>query len=121
MPLAVADEGFLAREDEPHRAPRLPHEQSEQALDRHVLLAAEAPAEIRAFEPHPAVREPQHLGHVAEVLEHLGAHPQRQHPFGVDPADAGLGLDVDMVDERRPVGPSTTPRRGESPRRCRPS
>ena len=76
----MADERFFAGEDEGNRPPRLPHEQAEQALDRHVLLAAEAAAEIRALEPHPAMRQPQHLGDVAEVLEHLGAHPEDSTP-----------------------------------------
>ncbi len=103
VPLAVADERFFTGEDELHRPPRLPHEQAEQALDRHVLLAAEAAAEIRALEPHAAMRQPQHVGHVAEVLEHLRAHPEDQHALGVDPSDARLGLDVDVIHEGRPV------------------
>ena len=80
MPLAVADERFFTGEDERNGPPRLPHEQAEQALDRHVLLAAEAAAEIRALEPHAAVRQPEHVGHVAEVLEHLRAHPEDSTP-----------------------------------------
>ena len=104
MTLAVADEGFLAREDELDRAARLPDEEAEEAFDRHVLLAAEAAAEIRPLQPHATVREPEHVGHVAEVLEHLGAHPERQRPLRVDPADSRLRLQVDVVDERRAVG-----------------
>ena len=50
------------------------------------------------------MREPEHLRHVAEVLEHLCAHAQGQHALGVDPADAGLRLQIDVVDERRAIG-----------------
>jgi len=37
------------------------------------------------------VRELKDLGHVAIVLEHLGAHAEHQDALGVDPADPGLG------------------------------
>ena len=103
MALAVADEALFAGEHELDGPPRLPHEEAEQAFDGHVLLAAEAAAQIGALQTHAAVGQPQHLGHVAEVLEHLRAHAQDEHAFRVDPADARLRLQVEMIDEGRPV------------------
>src|SRR5438094_970038 len=103
MPLAVTDERFFAREHELYRPTRLPDQEPEQTLDGHVFLAPEATADVRALEPHPTVRELKDLGHVAIVLEHLGAHAEHQHALGVDPADPGLGLHIDVIDERRAV------------------
>ena len=84
---------------------RLPDEEAQQALDGDVLLAAEAAAQVRALEAHAAVGQPQHLGDVAEVLEHLRAHAQDQHALRVYPSDARLRLQVEMVHEWCPVGP----------------
>src|SRR5713101_3726850 len=103
MTLAVADEALFPREDELHGPPRLPHEEAEQALDGDVLLAAEAAAQIGALEPHFPVGQPQDFGHVAEMLEHLGADAENQGALGVDPADARLRLEVHVIHERRPV------------------
>src|SRR5262245_62411692 len=102
--LAVADEGLLAREHELDGPPGLPDQKAQQALDGHVFLAAEAAAHVSALEPHPPVRKPENLGHVPVVLEYLRAHAQGQDALGVDPADAGLGLEVRVIDERRAVG-----------------
>ena len=104
MALAVADERLLAREHELNRPPGLPDEEAEQALDGDVFLPAEAAAQVRALDPDAAVREIQHVGHVAEVLQHLGADAQDDDALGVDPADAGLRLHVRVVDEGRVVG-----------------
>src|SRR5262245_55680875 len=103
MALAVADERLFAREYELHGAARLPHEQAQQALDGHVFLAAESTAEVRALEPHASVRKLEDLGDVAVVFEHLGADAHDQDALAVDPADAALGLEVDVIDERRTV------------------
>src|SRR6185369_5755939 len=89
MALAVADERLLAREHELDRTPGLPDKEAEQALDRDILLAAKASAQVRAFDPDTAVREIQHVRHVAEVLQHLGADAQHHDTLGVDPAYAG--------------------------------
>ena len=102
--LAVADERFLAGEHELNGPPRLPDQEAQQTLDGDVFLAAEAATDVRALEPDARVRKLEHLCHVAEVLEHLGAHAQGQHALGVDPADPGLGLEVDVVDERSAIG-----------------
>jgi hypothetical protein len=51
------------------------------------------------------VGQAEHLGNVAEVFEHLRADAQDQHAFSVDPSDAGLGFQVQVVHERRPVRP----------------
>ncbi len=103
MALAVADERLLAGENELHGSARLPDEKAQQTLDGHVFLAAEAAAEIGTLEPHPPVRQLQDFGDVTVVLEHLGAHAHGQHALTVDPADPGLGLHVDVVDERRAI------------------
>ena len=104
MTLAVADEALFPGEHQLHGPARLPHEQAEEALDGHVLLAAEAAAQIGALEPHAPMGQPQHLGHVAEMLEHLGADAEDQGALGVDPADARLRLEVHVIHERGPVG-----------------
>ena len=46
----------------------------------------------------------QDLRDVTVVLEHLRAHAEHQHTFAVDPANAALGLQIDVIDERRAVG-----------------
>ena len=104
MPLAVTDEGFFPREDELNGPSRLPDQEPEQTFDGHVFLAPKAAADVRALQPHPTVREPEDLGDVAVMLEHLGAHAEHQHALGVDPADPGLGLHIDVIDERRAIG-----------------
>jgi hypothetical protein len=103
MPFAVTDEGLFAREHELHGSTRLPDEQAQQAFDGHVFLAAESTAEVGAFQAHASVRQLKDLGDVAVVLEYLGAHAQGQHAFAVDPADAALGFQIDVIHEGRVV------------------
>ncbi len=98
--LLARQQRLLPLPDHPHRPPRLPHQRRQVGLDGHVLLAAEAAAHERRDHPHPAVGQRQDVGELARVLDHLCGHAQRDHAVGVDPADAGLGLQVGVVDAR---------------------
>src|SRR6266540_833907 len=79
-----------------------PDLQGEVGLDGHVLLAAEPAAHVGADHPDPAGGQAEDGGDGGGVLDHLRGHAQGDHPGGVDPADAGLRLQVGVLD---PLGP----------------
>ena len=90
---------LLAAPDHARRTPGEGDDDPEVGLDGHVLLAAEAAADVRGDQPHLVVGELEDPGDVAEVLDHLGRGADRDHPVGVAPGDARLGLEVGVVDE----------------------
>jgi hypothetical protein len=103
MSLGPGQERFLARPDHLHGSPGAERQQSQVRLDGDVLLAAEAAAEVRADDADAVLRDLQHFGHVAEVLDDLGGHADRDDAVRVDPRHARLGLEVRGVDELRGV------------------
>jgi hypothetical protein len=74
VPLGRRDDRFLARVAEPDRPRGLPDQEPEEHLDRDVLLAPEAAADVGRDDPDPGVGKPQHVGDIAEVLDDLGRH-----------------------------------------------
>ena len=94
---------LLAAPDHARRAAGERDHDPEVGLDRHVLLAAEAAADVGGDQPHLVVGQVEDPGDVAEVLDHLGRGADRDHAVGVAPGDAGLGLEVGVVDELGPV------------------
>jgi hypothetical protein len=105
MPLGASEEGLVPRPLHPHRPAREPRGEGDVRLDRHVLLAAEAAADVGGHHAHLGVRNAEHLRDVAIVLHDLGRHTDVEDRVVVEPGDAGLGLEVRVVDELRAVLP----------------
>ena len=103
MPLRPREQGFLAAPHHLHGAARLPHGQRQEGLDGHVLPPAEASSHVGRDHPHSIVRQAEDRRDLGSVLDDLRSHAQRHHPGGVDPADAGLGLQIRMIDRLGPV------------------
>ena len=95
---------LLARVAETDGPGGLPDEEAEEDLDRHVLLPAEAAADVGGDEADARVREAEDVGDVAVVLDDLGGHAEGDDAVLVEPAHARLGLDEGVVDERGAVG-----------------
>jgi len=98
VPLSVGEDGFLPFVFQAHGPPRLPGQQPQEDLDGHVLFAPEAAAQIGAPDADLAVRNPEGPGDVPVVFEHLGAHVDVDDLVVVHPGDAGLRLQVRVVD-----------------------
>ena len=75
MALLARLEGFLSREDHSHGAAGSPHQQRQERLDSHVLLAAEPAAHIGRDDTQAAVRQPEDLGKLASMLDDLRRDP----------------------------------------------
>ena len=101
---AVVDDGFLAREHQPHWPPRLHGHQGQHALVDHVLLAAEAATNGAHDEPHLVDRLGQNARqHVPVMRDVLVGGEDRHHAVVVDIGEPGLGLQVGMLDGLRGV------------------
>ena len=116
VPLGAGEQRLVAGPEHPHRPARAVDGDRQVGLDGHVLLAAEAAADVGRDHPHLRVGHAEDPGDVAVVLDHLGRDAEVHHAVVVEPADAGLGLEVGVIDELRAVG---RPRRRPRPRRTR--
>ena len=103
VPLRAREQRLVAGPLHAHGPARVGNRQREVRLDGHVLLAAEPAAHVRRDHAHLRVGHAQDLRDVAVVLHHLGRDAQIHHAVVVVPADAGLGLQVGVVDELRRV------------------
>ncbi len=102
VPLRGREERLLPRVDELHRAAGLPREEREEDLDGDVLLAPERAADHRPADAHLVLRYAEGAGDRAEVLDHLRGDADVDHALFVDPRDAGVRLEVGVLDERHP-------------------
>jgi len=101
--LVVADDALRARPDDAHRSfdaalVQAHGGQAKDDLQRHVLAAAERPADGRVDDAHPVDGQPQRVGDLLLVfVRPLAADLHRDAAFLVDVADAGFGLEVGVL------------------------
>src|SRR5207245_11092364 len=100
MALGAGQERLGARPHQLHRPSGLERKEPEVALDRDVLLAAEAAAEIGADHADAVLRDAERLGDVAEVLDHLRGHTDRDDAVVVEGEYATQCVDAASLDPR---------------------
>ena len=95
--LGAGHQRLLPVPDHPHRPAGVPDQQGQVRLDGHVLLAAEAAAQVRGDDPDLALRQAQDVRDHGRVLDDLGGHAQGEDAV-LQPAHSGLRLEVGVLD-----------------------